>query len=204
MREVLYRAIFIVACLWSLNFGTNQTEIVWAQTNNPGNDLGTVTSTYTKRNLRVINDLYDKTDEYNNAWGEWNAIVRVRIANTISDALNNILYEKLEPRDIVSGLELINDIPPKYNQSTSYRDFDVVSMQTTYYVFIQTGFWRPDQTGTGRQKILTSVLNCAGNKDQNNKYAVVKVFNHVAGDEVIRASIYLPQHTWWQSSFCKH
>jgi len=148
------------------------------------------------RILRIINDLYDQAGA-----DQLNQIIRVRIASTqaqVSQAGNT--YERLAPDDTIwpyINMENMVTISPKYNQTTSYRDFNIDSLglPTLYYVFIQCGWWDfclcteyycPDCLE--KHMTETTCCNCTS---PCYKWAIFYV-NHSSGRVDVRASQFLP------------
>jgi hypothetical protein len=158
--------------------------------------------------LRIIDDLSDKTAG-TNLWGQWNTIIRVRIGSTETAVrVNNNTLEKLWPSDSASGssTEQLNYvIVPKYNQLTSYRDFDVSGFSGgNYWVYIQNGWWEFFNIGGGSswEKHMTTVVGCDG-VSTVFKWTIVKVTGHTSGTLPVKASSFLPQGNWYGSLFCQ-
>lgn len=151
------------------------------------------TVAYAPRVLRIVNDLYDKSDGYGN-WANLNTIIRVRIGpdqNSVSTTTN---YERFNPNDIQSYIG--NSLPPKYNASTSYYDFPIDSysgLGTQYYIYVQCGWW--DYAG-GWDVHVSSVI-CTNGTCCCYKYVIDRL-THSAGYIVLTATqgCSLPLGNW--------
>lgn len=165
--------------------------------NSGGNSAWTNIS-YAPRILRIVNDLYSSTTGFGD-WGILNQIVRVRIANTESDVMNTKNYERLNPREIVYDIALGNNISPNYNQSSSYKDFEIDSyngINTKYYVFIQCGWWDFRILGSSTWwEIQDTEVYCTDGVSACYKYVSFWA-NHYNGYIVVNASQFLPHGHW--------
>lgn len=157
------------------------------------------------RYLRVINDLYDQVAGTND-WPTWNTIIRVRIATTQYAVENDTTntYERLYKGDSTCSVSNLYDIPPAYQQTTSYVDFDVNSMPANYYVYIQTGWWDFDAWTFCWDKHMTAVT-CCDCANACYKWRSISVSGHTSGRLDIKASQFLPQFSWCNSgpTFCQ-
>jgi hypothetical protein len=169
--------------------------------NAAGTSLPTAVA-YAPQKLRIINDLYDKTSAAGNNWKNLNNIVRVRVGPTSTAVTaNSNTYEILCPRDLDGSTagNLISYITPVYNATTSYKDFDVSSNGTSYYLYLQTGWWETVYDVNTFvflywQKRLAMVLNNAG-QCCVEKWAWTQC-THNAGYLVVKASDLLPHGSW--------
>ena len=168
----------------------------------PGKEF---TTTVAPPVLRIINDLYDQTSGVNE-WGTMNKIVRVRIGSTETAVINNDPgTERLWPYDSASGSSDANTyvINPAYQQTGSYRDFDVSAFGSgDYSIYIQNGWWDYFAEGGGSwEKHMTTVVACDGTAT-TYKWATIQVTDHTGGTLEIKASDFLPTGNWYGSSFC--
>lgn len=152
--------------------------------------------------LRVINDLQDGTD-----WDLWNKIIRVRIGTTQDAVLTDTSLERLwpddtAPIDITAHLSYVID--PAFNQTTSYRDFDVSELTSgNYWVYMQTGWWEKIAFVDPNywNKHLTQIVDCDGTSGAY-KWATFNITGHNYGTQVVKASDFLPETDWFGSAFC--
>jgi hypothetical protein len=162
------------------------------------------TTTPTPTTLRIINDLYNTTDAYGNDWSKLNGIISVRIGSTCDSVITSSAGEQLYPGESTTNAQDIQLIPPKYLQSTSYKDFDVSNVSVgpdgSYCVFIQNGWWDAvfdpySFIFLDWEKRNSHVLDC-NNACCIEKWATEKIIQPYCNPEVIRASDYLPHQNW--------
>ncbi|MBN1696371.1 MAG: hypothetical protein JW881_02550 [Spirochaetales bacterium] len=149
--------------------------------------------------LRIVNDLYNATGASGD-WGRLNNIVRVRIASTESQVLNDSsnACERLCSYDSVSDISYADWIPPSYTSASSYEDFSVntfTGIGTSYWVFIQCGWWEYDAALTYSWIKRVSNVLCANGSCCCYKWVTVSC-THYAGYLVIDASSFLPHGSW--------
>jgi len=166
--------------------------------NSAGNSSWTTTA-FAPKKVRIINDLYDSTSINNIDWYQLNKIVRIRIGVNLNNIINDTTntYEKLCPVDTATTSYFTNSVDyinPAYNVSTKYRDFDTSSFGSTYYIFVQCGWWEYDAVFSYSWiKRVTQVTCQAGTC---YKWATWTVSSHNAGYEVIKVSSGLPHWCW--------
>ena len=154
--------------------------------------------------LRIINDLYAGLEESND-WSLLNTVITLRVGPTQDSVLSGTgAHELLQSNEWVYSLEDAYQISPGQQQ-----DFNVSSygFSSEYYVLIYLGWWDyfcwpPDNPSCDWEKHYSTILNCAGQAVYGNKWAVVHVFPPFGNPEVIRLSDFLPQKSWYGTSFC--
>jgi len=165
---------------------------------NSGGNSGWTNIGYAPRILRIINDLYS-TNTVNGDWQKLNNIISVRIANSQADVENTTNYERLCTRNLVYDITQANWIPPNYNQTSSYEDFEIDSysgINTKYYVCMWCGYWEFIVFGTSTWwEVKTTKVLCSNGDCCCYKYATFYC-NHYNGYLVIKASQFLPQGHW--------
>ncbi|MBN2496246.1 MAG: hypothetical protein JXR96_16760 [Deltaproteobacteria bacterium] len=148
--------------------------------------------------LRIVNDLYAQSSGGND-WGTWNQLYRVYIAGDATSLGNcSDTCDRLEPGNC--------SLPGTVIQPGGHqRDFDV-SMYTdgSYCVFIQCGWWEYFCTEYGccYDEHAAQVVACDGTCC-SYKYAAFCVNDHYNGLFTTYASEWLPQQTYYGSSFCQ-
>jgi hypothetical protein len=159
--------------------------------------------------LRIINDLYDQTNEYGN-WSNLNTVIRVRIGSSQDGVINSTVGEKMYNGETTSKIENTKQISPKYNSTTSYCDFDVSGITTDasgkYYIYIQNGYWDAIYDVNTfvflyYEKHYAQVINCQG-QCCVPKWTTIIVSKPYGNPEVIRLKDFLPQTNWYGSIYC--
>jgi hypothetical protein len=155
--------------------------------------------TYAPPKLRIINDLYNNNG-VSGDWGQLNNIVRVRIASTESQVLNDSTntYERLCRYDSVSDITYTDWISPSYTSASTYEDFSVSTYSgigTNYWIFIQCGWWEYDAVLTYSWIKRVSNVLCSDGSCCCYKWVTISC-THYAGYLVINASSFLPHGSW--------
>lgn len=132
-----------------------------------------------------------------NDWGKLNTILRVRIGST-QDAVLNLTgdaQELLYPLDAAYSLADLVDIQPGEEMT-----LDVPAYQSTYWLYVQTGWWEYTAFTDSWDKHMAVVLNCV--QDVAHKWTTIQVIEPFGHPEVIRASDILPDGHWYGSQYC--
>jgi hypothetical protein len=162
------------------------------------------TTSLTPTTLRIINDLYSSTDEYQIDWNKLNGIIRVRIGSTCDSVINSTAGEQLYLGETTTDILNTKRIAPNYLQESNYQDFNVSNINLasdgSYCVFIQNGWWDTILDPYSYdllfyEKRNSMVLNCS-NACCIEKWATIKIVRPYCNPEVIRASDYLPLKNW--------
>jgi len=154
--------------------------------------------------LRIVNDLFEAG--WCDGCNEFNQIIRVRIGATQNDVLQNANLEKLTITETVSEIWMGESIMPKYQQTSSYRDFDVSNFGSNgYWIFIQAGYWDHifdinTFAYLYSEKRNAIVDGCDGQPVE--KWATISVFAPFGSPEIIKASDFLPHAGWKDTKFC--
>ena len=152
--------------------------------------------------LRIINDLYDGTDQFGIDWSRLNNVISLRVGPTLDSVLSGTgAYELLQSSGTVYLVGDALQITPGYQE-----DFDVSSygFSTQYYVLIDLGRWEPVCISyfCDWEKNYAAVTNCAGQVVANDKWVAIPVTPPFGNPEVCRLSDFLPQMNWLGSNFC--
>ncbi len=143
--------------------------------------------------LRIINDLPAGAP-----WNVWNQVIRLRVGNDInSAAAAPDRLSPVSPRASIGDTVMVGE--------TQDFDVDAFSSRSSYYVFVQLGFWDNciDTYGSCFEPHLTEVYACQGLSYVAPKYAVVIERSHAEGVRELRLSQFLPGYHYYQSSFCQ-
>lgn len=159
--------------------------------------------------LRIINNLpSDVEGTYPNQidWGQLNTVLSLRVGPTQDSVLTGTgAHELLQSSDSVYDVEDAYQISPGCEQTFNVSQY---GFSSEYYVLIWLGWWElycspPDYTLCYWTKHFSSVVNCAGNVEYGNKWAVVHVIPPFGSPEVISTSEYLPEKSWYGTEFCQ-
>ena len=108
-------------------------------------------------------------------------------------------------------LDDVKDVADAHQKAPTYQQtFDVsqYGFDSEYYVLIWLGWWElfcspPDYLICYYTKHFSAVIDCQGNVEYNNKWAVVHVYPPFDSPEEIRTSDYFPPKSWYGTGYCQ-
>lgn len=162
----------------------------------------TVTAQAGPTTLRIINDLCAANDGTYN-WSLLNTVITLRVGPTEDSARYGTgAHELLQSSEVAYRPEDARQIAPGQQQDFNVSSYGFIS---EYYVLIYLGWWDyycwpPDYSICDWEKHYSLVINCYGKV--GNKWAVVRVYPPFGNPEVIKLSDFLPQKSWYGTSFC--